>query len=135
MLRPAHLLCLFILAAIVIPRAETVTAVSDTFSFPEITAVKNIRKNVKTPTFFSCLGTSSRSNGTVFAWSFPSQPLHEKGNITIYSPLGRAVKVISVTSNRGYVSWKGAGERSMGVYIARINYGTGKQNLKFFLSK
>jgi hypothetical protein len=134
MIRQRRILCvLVILSAIALSNAETITAVSDTFSFPSITGIKNTGKNLRTATYFSCLKTSSKSAGMMFAWSFPSQALHQKGNISIYSPMGRIVKAIPVSSNSGCVAWNVVKERAVGVYIAKITYGASKQSAKFFI--
>ncbi|HEX7509964.1 MAG TPA: T9SS type A sorting domain-containing protein [Chitinivibrionales bacterium] len=120
---------------IVAASGQTITVSSDPFTFPAITAIKASSKPVNATASFSCLNASTRLAGVKFAWSFPQQTQRLKGSIMIYSPQGQAVKRISVSSNSGIVAWNGAKESAVGVYIAKVSYGSSRQTLKFIISK
>ncbi len=115
--------------------AQPITAVSDPFTFPPITAVKMSGAFARAHSYFICSNPSSRFSGVRFAWSFPAQSVRQKGSLVVYSPLGRTLMKFSLSTNSGSVSWAGAREGGMGVYLAKITCGTSKQTAKFILYK
>jgi hypothetical protein len=57
------------------------------------------------------------------------------GSIAIYSVQGRMVKAIPITAATGVATWTSKKEGLGGVYVARLTYGSHKQNLKLILCK
>lgn len=115
--------------------AQVITAVSDPFTFPPITAVKGSGPVIRHAAYFTYSNTVSRNAGIRFVWSFPAQPQHQKGSIVIYSPLGRALKRFSISESEGTVAWGTDREPGMGVYIAKITCGANSQSLKFLICR
>lgn len=114
----------------------TITATSNTFTFPTLTGVKDGRLITKAATYFRHSGFSTRSGVVTFAWSIPAQTNVERGSIAVYSMLGRMVKTFPVASAMGVVTWKASNNEGFGgVYIAKLVYGSYKQNLKLILCK
>jgi len=126
--------CIIAGFAVFSSHGQTITAASDPFTFPAITSIKSMGK-INLPSSFSCLNASIKSTGVQFLWSFPIQPQHLKGAITVYSPQGRRLKRITLSDNAGAVAWNEANHSAMGVYIAKLTYGTTQQTLKFFIGK
>lgn len=116
--------------------AETITATSNAFTFPALVGIKDGKFIVKAPTFFKNSGYSSKSGIVTFAWSLPGQMKAGNGSIVIYSALGRRVKSIPVTASSGIANWKTSQKEGVGgVYVAKLTYGSHKQNLKLILCK
>lgn len=128
--------CIFFIAGIGIDTgAQTITAVSNPFTFPPITAIKPSRNTGHPVSYFTCSTISSRLAGVRLAWSFPAQPQYQKGSIVIYSPLGRLLKKFSISANTGTVALGAGRELGMGVYIAKITCGASNQSLKFLICR
>jgi hypothetical protein len=89
----------------------------------------------KAATYFKHSGYSSKSGVVTFAWSLPSEMKAQRGSIAIYSVLGRMVKSIPITSAAGVATWTSKKEGLGGVYVAKLTYGSHKQNLKLILCK
>jgi hypothetical protein len=127
---------LITLSGIAGAQTQTVSAVSNTFTFPPITAIKAHGNKVNGLSFFTCSSHPSRSTGVQFAWNFSTQSQVKNGSIVIYSPLGRTIAKIPVSATTGMVVWNDKREHGTGVYIAKISCGAaGSRNLKFLLSR
>jgi hypothetical protein len=112
---------------------ETVTATSNTFTFPALSGIKDGRFVTKAATFFRNSGYSPKSGVVTFAWSVPDQMKAGKGSIAIYSMLGRMVKTIPINASMGVETWKAS--KLGGVYVAKLVFGSNKQNLKLIFCK
>jgi hypothetical protein len=98
-----------------------------------LSGIKDGRFFTKAATFFKNSGFSPKSGVVTFAWSLPDQMKAGKGSIAIYSMLGRMVKTIPITASMGVETWKAS--KLGGVYVAKLTYGSHKQNLKLILCK
>ena len=124
-----------LLLMVVQPWAQTITATSAPFTFPPEVSVK-MQKNVPhAASYFKYSGASSRTGALTFSWSFPTQPWNRKGSIVVYSLLGQSIKTIPVSMNAGAVTWHFSKESAGRVYIARIIYGSARQNLKLLMCR
>jgi hypothetical protein len=114
----------------------TITATSSPFTFPALVGVKDGRFITKAATYFKHSGYSSKSGVVTFAWSLPDEMKAQRGSIAIYSMLGRMVKSIPITSAAGVATWKTSHMEGVGgLYVAKLTYGSHKQNLKLILCK
>lgn len=127
----------FIFAAIFISSSngEIITAASNAFTFPAVTAIKFSGRPGHAAPSFTCRSAVSKSAGVRFSWSFPSQAQKLKGSLTIFSPQGRSVRKYSLSANAGSVLWNAGQQSAVGVYIAKISYGANHQSLKFVVGK
>ena len=126
----ACVICIFTAGAIV---AETIAVGSNVFSFPVISAVKNIKVHQK-PSYFRQSGLQPLSRSVTFSWSLPGVPSQQAGAITLYSLQGRVVSRLPVYKSSGTATWHLLPSQcGSGVYIARIRIGTQAKNLKLML--
>jgi hypothetical protein len=115
---------------------ESITASSDPFTFPSIAGVKNSLAAFD-HVYFKCSGVSQKSRTVAFTWSVPDQVTSDNGLITVYSLLGKTIKTLRLESRRGTEAWKPSkSERaSMGIYFARLTFGSFVQNIKLVINK
>jgi hypothetical protein len=125
----------FLIMTVVDSGAQTLTAASDPFTFPPITAIKAPQNRGHHSAYFTASHPSSRMAGLQFAWSFPAQPQFQNGSIVVYSPLGRVIKTVPISMSTGTLSWGSDRAPGMGVYIAKITCGSSHQSLKFLICK
>ena len=115
-------------------QAETDSASSSPFSFPSFTGIRQSDRAGQL-SYFKFTGYATRSGLITFKWSFPSQAKKMEGTITVYSLRGQTVKVFQVASQEGMVQWNASKETATGLYLARIEYGTLKQNLRLIFTR
>jgi|GEM_PF-572149 hypothetical protein len=116
--------------------ADIITATSNSFSFPALTGIRNGNVITRAATYFRHSGFSPKSGIVTFMWSLPPQPNVERGNIAIYSMRGQRVKTFSISAASGVVNWRTSEKEGLGgVYVAKLTYGSQKQNLKLILCK
>jgi hypothetical protein len=122
-------------AAVVTAWGQAITVESAPFTFPAEVGVKIPGSTPQAAPFFRYSGTASRAGMLTFSWSFPAQPRNQRGAIIIYSLLGRVIKTFPVASNGGSVTWDISRLGVKGVYIARIQCGSARHNLKLLLCR
>ncbi len=123
----------FILGLCALPvSADKVSASSHAFSFPAFTAVKQ-GTVVAHPSYFKFLQNPAGARVMTFMWSFPAQPAMQRGSITVYSLRGQAVKSFPFTGSSGMVKWNAAKDGAPGIYVARLVYGSVRQNIRMML--
>lgn len=126
----ACVICIFTAGSII---AETIAVGSNVFSFPVISAVKNIKVHQK-PSYFRQSGLQPLSRSVTFSWSLPAVSSQQSGVITLYSLLGRIVTRIPVNMSSGTATWQlSPSQCRSGVYIARISIGKQARNLRLML--
>jgi len=103
------------------------------FTFPGFSAVVQQGVAAVPPSYFKFLHNSAGAKVMGFAWSFPMQSGRQRGATTIYSLRGQAIRVIPIASPAGMVQWNAAREAAAGIYIARLVYGSVRQNLRLML--
>ncbi len=115
---------------------DVVTATSNAFSFPALTSIKNGNGIAKAAVYFKHSGFSPKSGIVTFMWSVPPQTNVERGTIVIYTMRGQTVKIFPISAAAGAVTWRTSGKEGLGgVYVAKLTYGSQKQNLKLILCK
>lgn len=118
-----------ILTALVLPgMAERLVGDSAPFSFPG--GVGAVRDSQAAESF-SMLEGRLVTEGTVrFTWSMTAKA--SSGAISIYSLSGRLVDILEIDPGRGTADWDAkAGGVSNGVYLATMEVGLHKQEIKF----
>jgi hypothetical protein len=112
---------------------EMLTAESNVFTFPPITAVA-AKLSPSQQSYFKQTGLHAYSRSITFSWAFPGQSTSKSGSITVYSLLGQVVTKIPVQKSAGTAIWQIPSSRcKSGIYIARIGYSGHFQNLKLML--
>ena len=112
---------------------EMLKAESNTFTFPEITAVRSINIAPQ-QSWFKHTGLRPLSRQITFSWSFPGASNEKSGLITVYSLLGQVVAKIPVRKNVGTATWQfSPGQCKSGLFIARITFSGQSRNLKLML--
>lgn len=112
---------------------ELLTAESNTFTFPSITAVSKPAPIAK-PAYFKHTAMNPGSRTVTFSWSFPSASKAKNGFITVYSLRGQMVAKLPLGGNVGTVRWKlPSGQCKNGLYVARLTHGANVRNLKLML--
>lgn len=124
-----------VLLALTSVMGETITAQSNPFTFPVLSGIKDGKFLTKVSQYFRHSGYSQKTGVVTFAWSLPDQMNAAHGSIAIYSVQGRMVKAIPITAATGVATWTSKKEGLGGVYVARLTYGSHKQNLKLILCK
>ncbi|MGB7569307.1 MAG: T9SS type A sorting domain-containing protein [Chitinivibrionales bacterium] len=125
-----------VLLALSSAMGDVVTATSNAFSFPALTSVKNGGVFAKALTYFKHSGFSPKSGIVTLMWSVPPQTNVERGTIAIYTMRGQTVKTFPISAAAGAVTWRTSGKEGLGgVYVAKLTYGSQKQNLKLILCK
>jgi hypothetical protein len=122
-----------VMAAVSAGFSEELTVESNTFTFPEMTAVR-VRNITPQENFFRYSSPRQMSRSITFSWAFPGSLSAKTGTITIYSLLGRVVAKLPVQKNTGNATWQfSQGLSRNGLFIARISYGENTRNLKLML--
>lgn len=112
---------------------EILKAESNTFTFPEITAI-SAKKITPQQSWFKHTGLRPMSRSITFSWAFPGSFKEKSGVIIVYSLLGKAVAEIPIYKNTGTATWRfSAGQSGNGLFIARITFGGQSRNLKLML--
>jgi hypothetical protein len=124
-----------VVSAVMIAGGQPLTVESAPFTFPVEVGVQNPGIAPRAAAYFRYSAPASRGGAVTFRWSFPSQPMNQKGTITVYSLLGRAVKTFPVAANEGRITWDISGQSVRGVYIARIVCGSARQDLKLLVCR
>ncbi|MBN2188513.1 MAG: T9SS type A sorting domain-containing protein [Chitinispirillaceae bacterium] len=119
----------------IIAGGQPIIVESAPFTFPVEVGVKIPLSNPRTAPYFKYSGPVARAGVLTFSWSFPAQPVNQKGTITVYSLLGRAVKTFPVSTNAGMVAWDVSSRSVKGVYVAQITCGSARHNLKLLLCR
>lgn len=116
-------------------QAETVSASSTPFSFPSFTGIRQSSRDGEHLSHFQFMTNAARPGAITFKWSFPLQMTKTKGKITVFSLRGQTIQTFQVLSCEGMVSWNASHDAAMGLYIARIEYGSIKQNLRLIFNR
>ncbi len=112
---------------------ELLTAESNTFTFPPITAVSRPAPIAK-PTYFKHTAMNTGSRTVTFSWSLPSASRVKSGSITVYTLRGQMVAKLPLSGNVGTVRWQlPSGHCKNGLYVARLTHGANVRNLKLML--
>ncbi len=123
--------CILCLCAFAVS-ADKVSASSRAFSFPAFTGVKQ-GTVVAHPSYFKFLQNSASARVMTFMWSFPAQSSGQRGAITVYSLRGQVIKSFPCTAPSGMVKWNTAKDGAAGIYVARLVYGSVRQNIRMML--
>ncbi len=114
---------------------EVLKVESNTFTFPEVSAV-SAKKALPGSSWFKYNGINPLSRSITFSWNFSECLNNKAGAITIYSLLGMVVARIPVNKKTGTATWKfDAGQCKNGLFIAQICFGGHTKNLKLMLWK
>lgn len=113
--------------------AQTVEEYSESFSFPlTVTSAFGAKGNSLAASFFRSVGGISKKGVVTLEWSVNTEA--EKGFVSIYSLSGALVGKTALSKTKGVVTFD-LSKRSSGVYIASIEFGAYRNNLKLALYK
>jgi len=114
----------------------TVTATSNPFNFPAVGRRQGRQVYHQGRDIFQTFGVFLEIRRRDLCLVAPRSNEAQRGSIAIYSVLGRMVKSIPIASAVGVVTWKTSQKEGVGgLYVAKLTYGSHKQNLKLILCK